>query len=332
MTRYHADVHVDDAALTVALARDVRRGLGAREKWLPPKYFYDAAGLALFQRITRLPEYYLTRAEQRLLAAHAAAIVEDAAPEEIVELGAGSPAKVRMLLGALNGNAPLARYVPVDVDASMLGAAGDTLLSRGEVAEVHAVVGDFERHLPRVPPAAGRRLVAFLGSTIGNLHRSARHALLRQIHRLLGPSDRLLLGVDLVKSPCALHAAYDDAAGVTAEFNRNILRVINRRLGAEFDVDAFGHYARWDAEAARVEMHLVASSDRAVRVRDLDMTVSFEAGETIWTESAYKFTRASVEAMLRSAGMRLHRWDSDDAFALALAGPARAAAALPRAA
>ena len=332
MTRYHADVHVDDAALTAALAADVRRGLSAREKWLPPKYFYDAAGSALFERITHLPEYYLTRAEHRLLAAHAPAIVDDVRPEEIVELGAGSPAKLRMLLAALNGSGPLARYVPVDVDASMLSAAGDTLLSRGEVSEVHAVVADFERHLRRIPPPAGRRLVAFLGSTIGNLHPAARHTLLRDVRRLLGSSDRLLLGVDLVKSPCALHAAYDDAAGVTAEFNRNILRVINRRLGADFDVEAFGHYARWDAEAARVEMHLVASTDHTVRVRELNMTVSFEAGETIWTESAYKFTRASVEAMLRAAGMRLHGWDSDGVFALALAAPIRAAAALPRAA
>jgi len=174
--------------------------------------------------------------------------------------------------------------------------------------------------------------VAFLGSTLGNLDPAGRHTLLRDVRRLLGPDDRFLLGVDLVKSPCALHAAYDDAAGVTAEFNRNILRVINRRLGADFDADAFGHYARWDAEEARVEMHLVAPVDHTVRVRDLDMTVRFEAGETIWTESSYKFTRASVEAMLVAAGLRLVRWDTDDAFGLALASPARLAAAQRRAA
>ena len=332
MMRYHADVHIDDAFLRAALADDVRRGLGAREKWLPPKYFYDGAGSALFERITRLPEYYLTRAEQALLDAHAPAILDDARPREIVELGAGSPAKLRRLLAALNGVGPLARYVPVDVDAATLAAAGRALLAEGGVGEVHAVVGDFERHLDRVPPPAGPRLVAFLGSTLGNLDPARRHTLLRDVLRLLGPGDRFLLGVDLVKSPCALHAAYDDAAGVTAEFNRNILRVINRRLGADFDADAFGHYARWDAEEARVEMHLVAPVDHTVRVCDLDMTVRFEAGETIWTESSYKFTRASVEAMLGAAGLRLVRWDTDGAFGLALAAPVRAAAALPRAA
>jgi L-histidine N-alpha-methyltransferase len=329
---YRADVHVDDDALRAALAADVRRGLGAREKWLPPKYFYDAAGSALFERITRLPEYYLTRAEQGLLDVYAPAILEAIGPREIVELGAGSPAKVQRLLAALNGAGPLARYVPVDVDAAMLDAAGRTLLSEGAVAEVHAVVGDFERHLDRVPPPVGRRLVAFLGSTLGNLDPSARYALLRAARRLLSKGDRLLLGVDLVKSPRVLHAAYDDAEGVTAEFNRNVLRVINRRLAADFDPEAFGHYARWDAEEARVEMHLVAAADHRVRVADLDLTVHFEAGETIWTESSYKFTRDSVEAMLDAAGLRLLRWDTDGAFGLALAAPPRAAAALPRAA
>jgi L-histidine N-alpha-methyltransferase len=329
---YHADIHVDDEALRAALAADVRRGLGEREKWLPPKYFYDAAGLALFQRITRLPEYYLTRAEQALLDAHAPAIVGELRPEEIVELGPGAPAKVQRLLAAHNGGGPLARYVPVDVDDAMLAVTGHTLLAEGAVGEVHAIVGDFERHLAHVPPASGRRLVAFLGSTLGNLDGAARHALLREVRRLLGPDDRFLLGVDLVKSPRVLHAAYDDAAGVTAEFNRNILRVINRRLDADFDVDAFGHYARWDAEEARIEMHLVAAADHSVRVRDLDMTVDFETGETIWTESSYKFTEASVAAMLEAAGLVLARWDTDGAFGLALAAPACAAAALSRAA
>jgi L-histidine N-alpha-methyltransferase len=332
VTGYRADVLVDEATLTATLARDVRRGLGTDPKQLPPKYFYDTAGSALFEQITRLPEYYLTRAEHALLDAHAAAILADTRPREIVELGAGSPAKLRRLLAALDGAGPLARYVPVDVDGALLGAAGRTLLETADVREVHAVVGDFERHLPRVPLAVGRRLVAFLGSTLGNLDPAARHGLLRQVRRLLAADDRFLLGVDLVKSPCALHAAYDDTAGVTAEFNRNVLRVINRRLDGEFDADAFGHYARWDAEASRVEMHLVAPTDHAVRVRALGLTVGFEAGETIWTESSYKFTRTSVEAMLRAAGLALVRWETDGAFALALAAPARAPVALRRAA
>jgi L-histidine N-alpha-methyltransferase len=329
---YRQDVHIDADALKAALADDVRRGLGARVKSLPPKYFYDAAGSALFEQITRLPEYYVTRAEQALLEANAGSILADVRPREIVELGAGSPAKVQRLLAGLNGAGPLARYVPVDVDATTLAAAGRTLLAEGGVGEVHAVVADFERHLDLVPPAVGRRLVAFLGSTLGNLDAPARHTLLVGIRQLLGADDHFLLGIDLVKSPCVLHAAYDDAAGVTAKFNRNILRVINARLGADFDADAFGHYARWDAEERRVEMHLVAPTDHAVCVRDLDMIVRFEAGETIWTESSYKFTRASVDAMLAAAGLRLARWDTDGAFALALAAPARRRAALPRAA
>ena len=329
---YQADVYVDDDALLATLAADVRRGLGAREKWLPPKYLYDATGSALFERITRLPDYYLARAERALLDAHAPTLLDELRPEEIVELGAGASSKALCLVAARSVGAPLARYVPVDVDGVRLAATGRTLLAEGGVGEVHAVVGDVEQHLDRVPPAAGRRLVAFLGSTLGNLDAPARHALLLDVRRLLGPDDRLLLGVDLVKSPRVVHAAYDDAAGVIAEFNRNVLRVINRRLGADFDVDAFGHYARWDAEEARVEMHLVAATDHSVRVRDLDMTVEFETGETILTASAYKFTHASVDAMLAAAGLALARWETDGAFGLALAAPARAAAALPRAA
>lgn len=327
---YRADVHVDDTALTTALAADVRRGLGGRHKWLPPRYFYDAAGSALFERITELPEYYLTRAEHALLDKYAPVILTDMQPVEIVELGAGSAAKVRRLLAALNGAGPLARYVPIDVDASMLDRAGRALLAEGGVGEVHAVVGDFERHLDRVPSPAGRRLVAFLGSTIGNLDATARHALMGNVRRLLGPGDAFLLGVDLVKAAQVLHAAYDDAAGVTAEFNRNVLRVINQRLAADFDVGTFGHEARWDADEARIEMHLVAPRRHTVRVSALGMTVAFEQGETIWTESAYKFTRASVEHMLGAAGLELARWLSDDRYALVLAVPARAAIALPR--
>jgi L-histidine N-alpha-methyltransferase len=327
---YRADVHIDDTALTAALAADVRRGLTAPAKCLPPKYFYDAAGSALFEQITKLPEYYLTRAEHALLDTYAPMILADVQPVEIVELGAGSAAKVRRLLAALNGAGPLARYVPIDVDASMLDRAGRALLAEGGVGEIHAVVGDFERHLDRVPSPAGRRLVAFLGSTIGNLDATARHVLLANVRRLLMPGDAFLLGVDLVKSAGMLHAAYDDAAGVTAEFNRNVLRVINQRLRADFDAGTFGHEARWDADEARIEMHLVAPTRHTVRVRGLGMTVVFEQGETIWTESAYKFTRASVEHMLDAAGLELARWLSDDLYALVLAVPARAATALPR--
>jgi L-histidine Nalpha-methyltransferase len=315
---YRADVHVDDSELHAALADDVRRGLADVPKSLPPKYFYDAAGSALFERITRLPEYYLTRAEHALLDAHAPGILREARPDEIVELGAGSPAKFRRLLAAMNG-ARARRYVPIDVDGGMLAESARALLRDHPDLDIHAVVGDFERHLDRVPPATGRRLIAFLGSTIGNLDAPGRRRLLADVRRLLATGDRLLLGVDLVKNLAALHAAYDDAEGVTAEFNRNILRVVNRELRANFKLDAFRHEARWNDAASRVEMHLVAEDRQTATVQDLDMAVALEPEETIWTESCHKFTRVSAEAMLGSAGLALVSWHTDGTYALAVA-------------
>ncbi len=318
---YRADVHLDDDDLRRTLADDVRRGLGADTKRLPPKYFYDATGSALFERITRLPEYYLTRAEQALLDAHAPAILRQARPHEIVELGPGSPAKLRRLMAALNGEGPLRRYVPIDVDGAALAAAGRALLAEHPALEVHAVVGDFERHLDRLPAAEGRRLVAFLGSTLGNLDPPARARLLAAVRGLLGDGDHFLLGIDLVKDAAALRAAYDDAAGVTAAFNRNILRVINRALHADFLPEAFDHRARWNPEASRIEMHLAPGTPQTATVRDLGLTVAVVPEETIWTESSYKFTRDAAESMLAEAGLGLVRWDTDGAFALALAAP-----------
>jgi L-histidine N-alpha-methyltransferase len=318
---YLADVHVDPLGLHDALADDVRRGLRERPKSLPPKYFYDAVGSALFERITRLPEYYLTRAEHALLDAHGRGILREARPDEIVELGAGSPAKFRRLLAAMNG-APVRRYVPIDVDGGTLAESARALLRDHPHLDIHAVVGDFERHLDRVPPATGRRLIAFLGSTIGNLDVAARQRLLVGLRGLLGDGDRLLLGMDLVKNLAALEAAYDDAEGVTAEFNRNILRVVNRELRANFRPEAFRHVARWNDADSRVEMHLAADERQTATVEDLDMAVAVEPGETIWTESSHKFTRRSAEAMLAAAGLTLVSWHTDGAYALAV-GAAR---------
>ena len=314
---YHAEVHVDGAERYGALAEDVRRGLGSRPKWLPPKYFYDAAGSALFERITRLPEYYLTRAEHALLDRYARAILREVRPDEIVELGAGSPAKLLRLLRA--GGTTVRRYVPFDVDAGTLAEAAYALLDEYPSLEIHAVAGDFERHLDRVPRAAGRRLVAFLGSTIGNLEDAARLQLLREVRALLGEGGRILLGLDLVKNLATLRAAYDDAQGVTAEFNRNILRVVNRELHADFQPEAFRHEARWNDGASRIEMHLAAERPQVAVVKDLDMLVGLEAGETIWTESCHKFTRASAEAMLARADLALAEWHTDGGYALAVA-------------
>ena len=314
---YRADVHVDRAGLHDALADDVRRGLRDLPKSLPPKYFYDAVGSALFERITRLPEYYLTRAEHALLDTHARGILREAKPEEIVELGAGSPAKFQRLLAATNGT-PVRRYVPIDVDGGMLEESARALLRDHPALDIHAVVGDFERHLDRIPPATGRRLIAFLGSTIGNLDVAARQRLLVGLRGLLGDGDRLLLGMDLVKNLAALEAAYDDAEGVTAEFNRNILRVVNRELRANFRPEAFRHVARWNDADSRVEMHLAADERQTAMVEDLDMAVAIEPGETIWTESSHKFTRLSAGAMLAAAGLALVSWHTDGTYALAV--------------
>jgi len=254
------------------------------------------------------------------------------APRDVVELGSGFSLKTRRLLEA-RGGGPL-RYTPVDVDETTVAVSAERLLAEDPALEVHAVVGDFERHLVHVPPPSGRRLVLFLGSTIGNLDAPARQALLAQVRGLLRGGDRLLLGVDLVKDRTVLEAAYNDAAGVTAEFNRNILRVVNRGLGADFRPEAFRHHAWYNAAESRIEMHLVSDRPQTVRVRSLDLTVRLEASESIWTESSYKFTRASARAMLRTAGLKLDAWHTDagERFALAVAAPLSRAAARPRAA
>jgi L-histidine N-alpha-methyltransferase len=332
--RYRVEVHADAHTRLKAMAEDVRRGLTERPRSLPPKYFYDATGSRLFDEITRLPEYYLTRTEDALLDSLAPTLMRAIEPRDVVELGSGFSLKTRRLLDA-RGAGPL-RYTPVDVDETTVAASAQRLLAEDPSLEVHAVIGDFERHLMYVPPASGRRLVLFLGSTIGNLDADARQALLAQVRGLLRRGDRLLLGVDLVKDRAVLEPAYNDAAGVTAEFNRNILRVVNRSLGGDFRPEAFRHHAWYNAAESRIEMHLVPETPQTVRLRSLDLTVRLDPSESIWTESSYKFTRASARAMLAAAGLRLDGWhtDAQERFALALAAPrARALAApTPRAA
>ena len=318
--RVHVEVRLDAATRRAALAEDVRRGLTARPRRLPPKYFYDPAGSALFDRITRLPEYYLTRAERAILGVVGPALMRTLRPEEVVEIGAGTAAKIRPLLRAAG---TVRRYVPVDVDEATMTAAATALVRAFPALHVHGLVADFERDLRHVPPARGPRLVVFFGSTLGNLEQPTRRRFLRDARRLLRDDGRLLLGVDLMKDPRVLHAAYDDAAGVTAAFNRNVLRVINRELAADFDPAAFRHEARVDVEAGRVEMHLVAERGHTVAVGALDLTLSFKAGDGIWTESSYKFTRPGIETMLADAGLTLERWltDPDGQFAMVLARP-----------
>ncbi|MDP9021448.1 MAG: L-histidine N(alpha)-methyltransferase [Actinomycetota bacterium] len=315
--------HLSDVrSLREQLADDVRTGLTGRRKALPPKYFYDARGSALFERITGLPEYYLTRAEAQILRARAGDIVRETRPVELVELGSGSARKTRLLLDAMHDVGTGSRYVALDVSEAALRGAADRLAADLPWLEVDGLVGDFRRDLPAIP-RSGRRLLVFLGSTIGNLDRGERAALLEQVALALHGGDHFLLGVDLVKDPSVLRAAYDDRAGVTAAFNRNLISVLNRELGAQLPPDAFEHVARYDEHRASIEMSLRASRDISATFPDLRITVRFTAGEELHTESSYKFTRSQVVDELAGAGLRLQRWDTDrrGRFALALARP-----------
>jgi len=308
-----------------ALADDVRAGLTAKPKRLPPKYFYDARGSELFEDITRLPEYYLTRAETAILIDVADVIVRHIRPVELVELGSGSSRKTRLLLEAMHRHRSGGRYAPLDVSEDALAGAADALGADYDWLQFDGFVGDFTCDLGRLP-RRGPRLVAFLGSTIGNFTPAERATLLAGLRAGLADGDRFLLGVDLVKDRATLEAAYDDATGVTAEFNRNLLHVLNHELGAGIPVDAFEHVAFYDESQARIEMHLRATRAMEVAFPSLGMEVAFAAGELLHTEISCKFTRPQVERELDAAGMRLEAWheDAERRFALALASvPAR---------
>jgi L-histidine Nalpha-methyltransferase len=301
------------------LADDVRRGLGARRKHLPPKHFYDEEGSRLFDRICELPEYYLTRAEEELLGRAASEIMARARPTDLIELGSGAARKTRLLLDAAEELEISMRYHPIDVCEPMIRESGEALLSCYPWLEVHGIVADYERNLDWLPEGE-RRLVAFLGSTIGNFSSKGAAAFVTDIARALGPGETFLLGADLVKPVRTLEAAYDDAEGVTAEFNRNVLRVINRELGADFDPGAFDHVAFFHPRKHQIEMHLRARRRQRVTLEELGMTVDFAAGETLHTEVSRKFTRRRLEALFRRAGLEPCGWfeSADPAFALVL--------------
>jgi L-histidine Nalpha-methyltransferase len=303
-----------------ALRADVLAGLSATPKTLPPKYFYDERGSALFDEITRLPEYYLTRAETSILDARAGEIAALSGCVSLVELGSGTSAKTGLLLRAMLDAGTLREFVPLDVDPAVLTEATDALADRYPGLRLAPFVGDFEHDLGAVP-STGRRMIAFLGSTIGNLEPTARSQLLRQVRAALHAGDTFLLGTDLVKDTGRLLRAYSDAAGVTAEFNRNVLRVINKELSADFDVDEFEHVAIWDATHQWIEMRLRSTRAQTVRVADLDMTVSFAAGEEMRTEISAKFRPEQVRAELTAAGLDpVRSWTDDNGdFALTLA-------------
>ena len=296
------DVHLAPEDLADALRSDVLAGLTSSPKELPPRWFYDETGCALFDDITRLDEYYLTRREREILDAHAPDIAAATSADTLVELGSGTSEKTRLLLDALAGAGALQRFVPFDISEPTLRSAAEAIAAEYPGTAIHAVVGDFEHHVPLLP-VDGRRLVAFLGSTIGNLLPGKRARLLGEIGDGLNDGDSLLLGCDLVKDPARIEAAYNDAAGVTAAFNLNVLSVLNRELGAGFDPGRFVHVARFDPEQEWVEMRLRSLEEQTVHVARLDLEVGFGDGEEMRTEISTKFRRDGVERELEAAGL-----------------------------
>ncbi|MFD8030790.1 L-histidine N(alpha)-methyltransferase [Streptomyces sp. NPDC059717] len=329
MSPFHLTRTLAEDAADAALRADVLRGLGLSQgpdtsraegtpalKTLPPKWFYDAHGSDLFEKITELPEYYPTRAEREILIARSGEIAAATGARTLIELGSGSSEKTRYLLDALTG---LRTYVPVDVSESALTQAGQALIAERPGLDVHALVADFTAGLT-LPDTPGPRLVAFLGGTIGNLLPAERAEFLASVRSLLAPGDALLLGTDLVKDESVLVAAYDDKAGVTAEFDKNVLTVVNRELGADFDPDAFTHVALWDAENEWIEMRLRARREQTVKIPALDLAVHFAEGEELRTEVSAKFREDGVRRELAAAGMALAHWwtDEEARFALSL--------------
>jgi L-histidine Nalpha-methyltransferase len=315
------EVHLD-AEASATMARDVRRGLRTIPKELSPKYFYDERGSLLFERITELEEYYPTRAEREILSRRSAEIVAAAgSPPELVELGSGSAAKTRHLLSAMRDAGCLQTYVPIDISEEITQQTAELLVEEYPGLNVRGLVCDFEHHLERIPDAGERRLIAFLGGTIGNLYPYQRRSFMCRIAALMFPGDHFLLGTDLIKDPARLEAAYDDAEGVTAEFNKNVLEVLNRELGADFDLDAFDHVARYDAGQERMDIRLRSLADQRVRVSGIDLEFEFAAGEELRTEISTKFTRERLEEIYAHAGLELCGWFTDEAgdFALSLA-------------
>jgi L-histidine Nalpha-methyltransferase len=320
MTSAVLDVYLSESDAEAELRSDARIGLTALPKVLQPKWFYDALGSEIYERITALPEYYPFNAEREILRAQAGQIAAASGAEALVELGSGSSEKTRLLLDALSAHGTLRSYLPLDVSEAALREATSALAVDYPRLTVHGIVGDFTWHLSRIP-AVGKRLLAFLGGTIGNLMPEDRAVFLRKARAVLRPGEQLLVGVGLVIDPAVMVPAYDDAQGVTADFNRNVLRVLNRELGADFDVDAFDHVALWNAEREWIEMRLRATRRMTVHIAELGLHVPFAEGEEMRTETSAKFRPGALRAELTGTGFELTElWtDSRQRFALALA-------------
>ena len=323
--RLTVTVHTSADEERLSAVEEIVQGLTAEPKTLSPKFLYHEDGSDLFDEITRLEEYYPTRVEHSLLDCFGAEIVRDVRPQEIIELGPGNSAKSGTLIGPALQAGALKRYIPFDISESAVREGAQALFdSYPDLGEIAAVVGDFGRHLSVIPPAQGGRLIAFLGSTIGNLHPDERRGFLKEVRGLMPRTDdALLMGVDLVKEVGVIEAAYNDAKGVTALFNLNSLKAVNDLLGVDIDTSLFTHLAFFDAEHSRIEMHLEAGADVSVALPENRGTVRIRAGETIWTESSYKFTKDGFAAMLQETGFGRVRWytDSEELFALVLARP-----------
>lgn len=303
------------------MAADVRAGLSRPFKELSPRYFYDQRGSQLFESITQLAEYYPTRCEREILEQSAARICEAAnSPATLIELGSGSAAKTRVLLDAMSEAGCLQTYCPVDISEQITRETAGRIADEYDGVAIHGLVCDFELDLERIP-VAGPRVIALLGGTIGNFQPQQRAGFLRRVCNLLGPDDCFLLGTDLVKDRHTLEAAYNDSLGVTAEFNKNVLSVLNRELGADFDLDGFEHVARWDPQNLWVDIRLRSLANQVVNVDSLQMLVPFAAGEEMRTEISTKFARAGLEGIYAEAGLELTDWwtDSEGLFALSLA-------------
>lgn len=319
MSRLRVEVHLGPDEITDALRRDVRAGLTTSPKTLPPKWFYDDVGCELFDKITRLPEYYPTEREREILTSEAAAIAAGSRADTLVELGSGTSDKTRTLLDAMAATGQLVRFIPFEISEPTLRSACDEIASEYPHIQIHGVVGDFDHHLEQIP-TEGTRMVAFLGGTIGNFAPAERAAFLGDLAGNLRPGESLLLGTDLVKDVGRLETAYDDPAGVTAAFNLNVLEVVNRELRANFDRDRFEHVAFFDRENEWIEMRLRSLADQSIRIDDLDLEVHFAEGEEMRTEISAKFRPEGVRRELESAGLELRRWMTDPAgdFALSL--------------
>ncbi|SFU38963.1 L-histidine N(alpha)-methyltransferase [Nitrosospira multiformis] len=303
-----------------SIAEDVLEGFSRTPKSLPPKLLYDAAGSALFEQITCLPEYYPTRTEAGILTAHAEEICSHLRRNvSVSELGAGTATKTRILLRSLVQRQCGVNYFPLDVSDAALKLAKDEVESELGTVKVHPQVGDFD-NLTFLEHQTPPRLVLYIGSSIGNLENDEAIALLQNIARNLSTGDKLLLGADLVKDAEVMHAAYDDDAGVTASFNKNLLVRINRELGGHFDPESFCHISFWNEAESRIELHLESACRQSVRIDALDMTLQFDQGERIHTENSYKYTVEHLENLLRSGGFRVeHTWtDPDSWFAVSL--------------